>query len=257
MTISAIEAFGRRSAEYVSGRPEYPDALLGDLPPADVIVELGAGTGKLTALLARSGASRIIAIEPQPAMASHIPAAANVEIVIGTAEQIPAADASADLVCAGTAFHWFDYDKATKEILRIARPGAHLALIWNKRDERVPWVGEITGLFQSYRGPDVPHRDGGGIDRILSDTRFELVREREHAFEHRMLPDGIVDRVLSTSYIAALPPAQQEVVVQKVRAIISADPELAKAAASAAEIGFPYVCKLYLLRCTVSDPGRI
>lgn len=244
MNVTAIDAFGRRAAEYASGRPDYPEALLKDLPPARVIVELGAGTGKLTRRIARTGA-RVVAIEPQAAMAAHIEPAANVDVIIGTAECIPLPDASADLVCSATAFHWFDYDRATAEILRIARPGAPLALIWNKRDARAPWVDDINRLLESYRPPGTPHRDAGGIARILNDPRFQLLRQRECPFEHRMPPAGIIDRVLSTSYIAALAPAEQEDVVQKARAIISAHSELA----GAAEIGFPYVSKLYLLRC--------
>src|SRR5262245_48353212 len=192
MTTSPIEAFGRRVSEYLSGRPEYPDALLADLRQAEVGVELGAGTGKFTRLVARTGATRIIAVEPQAAMAAHIPAAVNIEVVAGTAEQIPLTDASADLVCSACAFHWFDYAKATAEILRVMRPGAHLALVWNMRDERTPWVAEITRLFDAYRSG--PRRSGSRP--LLGDARFELVRQSKHPFKHRMPPSGIVDRVL-------------------------------------------------------------
>jgi SAM-dependent methyltransferase len=248
MMTSPIEAFGRRVPEYLSGRPEYPDALLTELPPTDVIVELGAGTGKFTRLLARTGATRIIAVEPQPAMAAHIPKAGNIEVVAGTAEQIPVPDASADLVCCACAFHWFDYAKATAEILRVARPGAHLALVWNVRDERTPWVGEISRLFDAYRGGTRRSR----IEPLIHDTRFELVGESAHPFEHRMPPSGIVDRVLSTSFIAALPDSELKIVRQRVLDAVAAYPDLA----GASEIGFPYICKLYLLRCqgSVSDP---
>ncbi len=240
---SLIEAFGRRVPEYVSGRPDYPEALLAELPEAAVIVELGAGTGKFTRLLARTGA-RVIAVEPQPAMAAHIPTAPNIEAVAGTAEQVPLPDACADLVCCATAFHWFDYARATAEILRIARPGAHLALIWNLRDAREPWVADVNRLLDAYRSG--PHRWASGQWRtILGDVRFELVRESEHPFVHRMPPRGIVDRVLSSSFIAALPPSEQDTVRQEVLEVIAACPDLA----DADEIGFPYVCRLYLLRC--------
>ncbi len=242
MDAYVIDAFGRCAKEYVSGRPEYPDAVLADLPRADVIVELGAGTGKFTRLLAGTGA-RIVAVEPQPAMAAHIPRAANVEVVGGTAEQIPLADASADLVCCATAFHWFDYARATAEILRIARPGAHLGLVWNVRDRRVPWVGDVDRMTDAYRS--CPVRHAARHRQILDDASFELVRESAYPFEHRMPVGGIVDRVLSTSFIAALPEGEQEAVREKVLAIIAAHPELA----AASEIGFPYICRLYLLLC--------
>src|SRR5262249_14695423 len=154
--------------------------------------------------------ARIIAIEPQPAMAAHIPQAANVEVVGGTAEQIPLTDASADLVCCATAFHWFDYAKATAEILRIARPGAHLALGWNGRDRGVPWVDDIDRMTDAYRSSPVLH--AARHRQILDDGRFELVHESAYPFEHRMPPSGIVDRVLSTSFVAALPEGEREAV---------------------------------------------
>lgn len=241
---SPIEAFGRRVPEYVSGRPDYPEALLADLPEAEEIVELGAGTGKFTRLLAQTGA-RIVAVEPQPAMAARIPAAPGIQVLAGTAEEIPLPDASADLVCCATCFHWFDYARATAEILRIARPGAHLALIWNVRDASVPWVCEVGRLLDAYRG--VPHRyESGQWRTILGDVRFALVRETGHPFVHRMPVRGIVDRVLSSSFIAALPQSEQDAVRQRVLDIVVAHPQLA----GAGEIEFPYVSKLYLLRCS-------
>jgi SAM-dependent methyltransferase len=243
MGTSVIGAFGRRVPEYLRGRPDYPEAILADLPDARVIVELGAGTGKFTRLLARTGA-RIIAVEPQPAMAAHMPAAPNIEAVAGTAERIPLPDASADLICCASSFHWFDYARATEEILRVARPAGYLALIWNRRDDRVAWVGEVGRLLDAYGGE--AHRYGKGHWRaILGDARFEFLCEREHPFVHRMPPSGIVDRVLSTSFIAVLPQGEQDAVRRRALDIIAAHPELA----AAREIGFPYVSKLYLLRC--------
>src|SRR5258705_10374723 len=149
MVTPVVRAYGNRVAEYVSGRPDYPDALLLDLPNAQLIVDLGAGTGKFTRLLSRTGA-RVIAVEPQLAMAARMPIEANIQVVAGTAEQIPLADATADLPCCATAFHWFDYPSATAEILRVLKPGAHLALIWNVRDDQVPWVADVTALFDAY-----------------------------------------------------------------------------------------------------------
>jgi SAM-dependent methyltransferase len=243
MGTSVIGAFGRRVPEYLSGRPDYPEAILADLPSARVIVELGAGTGKLTRLLARTGA-RIIAVEPQPAMAAHIPAAPSIEVVAGVAERIPLPAASADLICCASSFHWFDYARATEEILRVARPGGYLALIWNLRDNRAAWVRDVGRLLDAY-GSEARRYGKRHWRTILTDARFEFLRESEHPFVHRMPPSGIVDRVLSTSFIAALPQAEQDVVRHRALDIIAAHPELA----AASEIEFPYVSKLYLLRC--------
>ena len=243
---AVVDRFGHRAQEYAAGRPHYPDALLADLPLTQgaIVVELGAGTGKFTRLLVRHGV-RVIAVEPSEPMAERIPAevGAPVEILIAAAESVPLPDAVADLVCAATAFHWFDYVQATAEIHRLLRPGGHLAVIFNRRDERTPWVAVLSKLLDSHTH-GAPRRSRGDWKAILSDPRFRRVKQTTHAFMQCTTRQGVYDRVFWTSYIIALPPSEQDQVRAEVAAIIAAEPTLRDAEC----VAFPYVTELYLLQ---------
>jgi SAM-dependent methyltransferase len=242
MTSSITAGYSSKVSEYVAGRPEYPEALLADLPLADTIIDLGAGTGKFTELLALTG-RRILAVEPSEKMAACIPVdrLAAVEVLIGSAEFIPAPDQVAGLVCCATAFHWFDYGKATREILRVLEPDGAFALIWNVRDDRVPWVAAFSRIMDSYAG-DTPRQSTGKWRVIFDDERFPHLTSKSYAFSQSMPASGIVDRALSTSFIAVLPRDEQDIVRAKVKSIIESNPLLT----GRDLIEFPYVTELHL-----------
>jgi SAM-dependent methyltransferase len=133
------------AAGYAALRPGYPpDAvafLVGDRPRR--LLDLGAGTGLLTDVLVGAGHD-VVAVDPSPEMlaelSAHLP---GVVPAVGTAEAVPLGDASVDAVVAGQAAHWFDPAPAAREIRRVLRPGGTLGLVWNTRDERVPWVAAL------------------------------------------------------------------------------------------------------------------
>jgi SAM-dependent methyltransferase len=253
MIATAAKGFAQRVGEYEAGRPEYPEALLDDLPLAEAraVLDLGAGTGKFTrALASRLASSKhrrataLYAVEPVREMAERLAGLGlPVELRPGSAEAIPLPDGAVDLVCCAQSFHWFDYEPAMAEIHRVLAAGGHLALIWNIRDERVPWVAALTTLFDHYAGGTRRYASGAWR-RILEDPRFQLVRTRHHDFRYPMGRTGLYDRVFSTSFIAALPASEQTAVRARVDRLMAEHPEIL----ASGTVEFPYVCELHLLQ---------
>ncbi|MEZ5101617.1 MAG: class I SAM-dependent methyltransferase [Thermoleophilia bacterium] len=144
-------SFAEAAGGYERARPGYPaDAArwLAGSARADVL-DLGAGTGKLTRALVALG-HRVVAVDPLAEMLAELRAAVpDVPTLVGSGEAIPLADASLDVVAVAQAFHWFDHPRALPEIARVLRPGGALALVWNRRDESVPWVAELSAAAGS------------------------------------------------------------------------------------------------------------
>jgi SAM-dependent methyltransferase len=213
---AAAEGFSRSADAYERGRPEYPAVaiahLISLLAPGSKVLDLAAGTGKLTRPLVAAGLD-VVAVEPVAEMRAALPGALE-----GTAEAIPLGDDSVDAVTVGQAFHWFDGDAALAEIARVLRPEGLLALVWNKRVDEDPLNQAIEDLVAPYRGDTPGHRGPwrAAFERTTAFTPLE-----EATFEHPLIQDadGLEARVASISFIAALDPAERAGVLERARAI--------------------------------------
>lgn len=208
-------SFAGVAAAYERARPGYPDDavrwLAGD-GPRDV-VDLGAGTGKLTRSLVALG-HRVTAVEPLEEMLAELREAVPAAIAVrGSGEAIPLPDGSADVVTCAQAFHWLDPGPALAEIARVLRPEGRLALVWNVRDERTAWVAELSEAMVGRTGVD---RHSGAIERS------GLYGPVERAtFEHAQEVDRVSLRelVLSRSYCAVLGEAERAPILARVDAL--------------------------------------
>jgi ubiquinone/menaquinone biosynthesis C-methylase UbiE len=205
-------SFGAVVDAYDRGRPTYPREaaawLTADAPVS--VLELGAGTGKLTEQLVALGHD-VHATDPDAAMlaklAERLP---DVRTSQSAAEEIPAGDRSYDVVVCAQAFHWFDLDTALPEIARVLKPGGRLSLVWNQRDERVPWVrrlGTLIGTQEQLREPAAA---------LEGSQLFGEVEEAEFRFRQQIDQHSIKDLVLSRSNVATLPPEKREAKVAEV-----------------------------------------
>ncbi len=228
---------------YERGRPDYPAAAIDaiaarcGLRPGRTVLDLGAGTGKLTRLLVPTGAA-VLAVVPVPEMRAELERRVRgVAVLGGTAERIPLADRYVDTVAVGQAFHWFDAAAALREIHRVLKPGGGIVLIWNARDERDPLQAALSDIIDPLEG-DTPRRKQRDWKTLLGDSGL-FERTERLLFEHVQLLDeqGIVDRVTSLSFIAAAVPGVRAGVEARVRALV---------ADAATPIRLPYMTELYL-----------
>lgn len=239
---AAATGFEKEADRYQRGRPDYPAGVAGwlseslALKPGKTVIDLGAGTGRFTRWLLDTGATPI-AVEPVAAMRAQLQQALpEVTTLQGTATSIPLPDDSVDVVVCAQAFHWFSTGEALKEIRRILKPGGKLGLIWNVRNESVPWVAELTEIVARHEG-DTPRYASGAWRKLFPADGYGPLEEAVFPHTHEGTVEQVmVDRTLSVSFIAALPAAEKERVAQEVRALASRTPELA----GKEEIVFPY-----------------
>lgn len=249
---TAACGFDAAAEVYERARPGYPveaiehviDALR--LRDAEAVLDLGAGTGKLTRELVARGIP-CLAVEPVEGMrrsfAEVLPSTPCLE---GTAEAIPLDAGTLDAIVIAQAFHWFRHDEALAEMHRVLRPGGRFALVWNVRDERHDWVHRITEIIRPYEGSEgvkIPrHRKMGWRAPLDASVLFTLLEQREFPYEQPMTVDMLQERVASTSFIAVLPRENHAQVMEAVRDLTRAHPDLAGKTAFA----FPYITETFV-----------
>jgi SAM-dependent methyltransferase len=234
-------SFGSAAAAYERGRPSYPPEAIDWLLPAGArkVLDLGAGTGKLTTRLVERGLD-VVAVDPIPDMLELLRASLPDTLALeGTAEEIPLEDNSVDAVLVAQAWHWVDPERAIPEVARVLRPGGRLGLVWNTRDERLGWVRELGQIIGS-------DGDGGRTEMTLPEPFTDLVRHQVE-WTNYLTPQALIDLVASRSYCITSPAEVRTRTLDQVRELLATHPALANSTG----LALPYVT--VCIRATLAE----
>lgn len=227
-------SFGAAAVAYAEHRPDYAEAAVRwalEPAPGRRVLDLGAGTGKLTATLVALGAE-VVAVEPDPAMLRELRRALPaVSAHAGSAEVIPLPDASVDAIVAGNALHWFDMDVAGPEMARVLAPGGVLAGLWNVMDDRVGWIADLERVSGAAAiGP----RDTLSSWRAVTErahlgrtARFGSPEQTEFPHGQRRTADSLVATLATRAGVLVMSEDERDVTLGRIRAFLAGRPETA------------------------------
>ncbi|HEX7443182.1 MAG TPA: class I SAM-dependent methyltransferase [Acidimicrobiales bacterium] len=243
----AADGFGRGAEDYERSRPSYPAEAVDlvtdllDLRPGRRLLDLGAGTGKLTRMLAPSGAE-IWAVEPVATMREQLAEAVDGVIVVdGTAESLPLGDGEVDGVVCAQAFHWFDAPASLAEIHRVLRSDGRLALVWNVRDTTTDWVARFGEILVAAAGRK-PYEDGTDWAAVVAAAGgFGPLQHRRFTYGQELDAGLLVTRAASTSFVSALPDDEREACLAEVADMAATHPQLA----GRETFTFPYLTDVF------------
>jgi SAM-dependent methyltransferase len=217
-------SFGAVAQLYQRTRPGYPAESVAWMLDAvkttgrKTVLDLGAGTGKLTRVLADAG-HQVIAVEPSAPMREALAVAQpGTRVLDGSAESIPLDDGSVDAVVVGQAYHWFDPETANPEMARVLRPGGVLGLIWNLLDERTGWIAQLGSELDAF------DRTSNGFNGFSDEqdlgpwfgpTQRSLFHHRQ-----RLSVTDLLDLVRSRSYVATLDVSERDALLARVQTLV-------------------------------------
>lgn len=224
-------SFGQEAAAYERGRPSYPPEIIDWLLPTGArnVLDLGAGTGKLTVRLVERGLD-VIAVDPIPEMLEVLSGSLpDTPALLGTAEDIPLPDDSVDSVLVAQAWHWVDPEQASKEVARVLRPGGRLGLVWNTRDERLGWVKDLGRIVGGENDPFT--------QEVTLPGPFVDLERRQAEWTSYLTPQALIDLVASRSYCITSPSEVRTRTMAQVRELLSTHPALVNSTG----LALPYV----------------
>ena len=245
---AAHKGYGEAAEVYARARPPYPEAAanwivdkLGDAASGEV-VEVGAGTGKFTTELVSRGYS-VIAVEPVLAMRERLAmlGSSSVQAIDATAESLPFEARSVRRIVASQSLHWADVERAFAEFERVLEPSGLVVLVWNFRDTAVPWQADLDRMLGELRG-NAPHSRDGRWQRAVKASSFEVTAGQTWNWSVPTSLHGVLDRVRSVSYIAALDEKARLEVDDRTRRILRAY------ALDLDPINFAYTTEAYVLK---------
>jgi len=231
---SSIEGFSKGAVSYVKGRPSYAEDAVRhivsqlSLVAGNKVVDLGAGTGKFTELLARNTEASVIAVEPVKEMALQIPRLPNITVLEGDAERIPLETSSVRGVACAQAFHWFATKPALAEMHRVIAPGGKLALIWNTLDCDIEWQRLFNQFGEElYISNEAPRHQTGKWAKVFEkQDLFDPPQLATFSYSQEGDLAVMIDRVLSRSVVAQADDEEKAKIRQRVVDLFTTHPDL-------------------------------
>jgi ubiquinone/menaquinone biosynthesis C-methylase UbiE len=224
---TAQKGFSSAAELYQQARPSYPQVLVNwlkdelQLKQTSQVIELGAGTGKFLAYL-QQVTPHILAIEPVPEMLAQLTVNyPNIKTLQACSDHLPLAANSIDAVVCAQSFHWFANFETLQQIHQVLKADGHLALIWNQRDTQVDWVKALADVLQPLEGNTPRYHSGQWQTVFQHQSLFQLKNMQTFSQQHVGTVENVVSkRLLSTSFIAAMPEPEQQQLKQQFEQIV-------------------------------------